>query len=94
MRLAGSNLQICLIVAPPALAGLLEKADESALLPYQIAVDLDIPIIRTGDLPDSYGVTDGRRIWVRRGLPLAVERQTVARLLSYISETVFISCAS
>lgn len=79
---------------PPALAGLLEKADESALLPYQIAVDLDIPIIRTGNLPDSYGVTDGRRIWVRRNLPLTVERQTVARLLSYISEPVFISCAS
>nr|DAW55171.1 MAG TPA: hypothetical protein [Caudoviricetes sp.] len=79
---------------PPALAELLEKADTNALLPYQIAVDLDIPIVRTDDLPDSYGVTDGRRIWVRRGLPLEVERETVARLLSYISESVFISCAS
>lgn len=79
---------------PPALAQLLEKADESSLLPYQIAIDLDIPIIRTADLPDSYGVTDGSRIWVRRGLPLAVERDTVARLLSHISETAFISRAS
>ena len=79
---------------PPALAELLEKADESALLPYQIAVDLDVPIIRTDDLPDSYGVTDGRRIWIRRGLPLEVERETVARLVSHISEAVFISCAS
>lgn len=79
---------------PPALAQLLEKADESALLPYQIAVDLDIPIIRTADLPNSYGVTDGSRIWVRRGLPLTVERDTVARLLSHISESVFIGRAS
>nr|DAT99707.1 MAG TPA: hypothetical protein [Caudoviricetes sp.] len=79
---------------PPALAELLEKADESAFLPYQIAVDLDVPIIRTDDLPDSYGVTDGSRIWIRRGLPLEVERETVARLLSHISETAFISCAS
>ena len=79
---------------PPALARLLEKADTNALLPYQIAVDLDIPIIRTESLPDSYGVTDGRRIWVRRGLPLAVERDTVAQLLSHISETAFISRAS
>lgn len=79
---------------PPALAQLLEKANESALLPYQIAVDLDIPIIRTADLPDSYGVTDGSHIWVRRGLPLTVERDTVTRLLSHISEAAFISRAS
>ena len=79
---------------PPALAGLLEKADESSLLPYQIAIDLDIPIIRTDSLPDSYGVTDGTRIWVRRGLPLEIERETVARLLSHISEAAFISRAS
>lgn len=79
---------------PPALAELLEKTDESTLLPYQIAVDLDVPIIRTDSLPDSYGVTDGRRIWVRKGLPLAVERETVARLLSYIYESALITCAS
>lgn len=79
---------------PPALAELLAKTDESALLPYQIAVDLDIPIVRTDSILDSYGVTDGSRIWVRRGLPLAVERDTVARLLSHISETAFISRAS
>lgn len=83
-----------MIAPPPALAWLLEKSDESALLPYQIAVDLDIPIIRTDDISDSYGVTDGRRIWIRRGLPLTVERETVARLLSHISETSFISRAS
>nr|DAE78638.1 MAG TPA: hypothetical protein [Caudoviricetes sp.] len=79
---------------PPALAQLLEKADESSLLPYQIAIDLDIPIIRTDSLPDSYGVTDGTRFWVRRGLPLEIERETVARLLSHISEAAFISRAS
>lgn len=79
---------------PPALVRLLEKADTNALLPYQIAVDLDIPIIRTDSLPDSYGVTDGRRIWVRRNLPLTVERDTVAQLLSHISEAAFISRAS
>ena len=79
--------------APPALAGLLEKADESSLLPYQIAIDLDIPIIRTDTVSKSLGVTDGRRIWIRRGLPLAVERETVARLLSHISEASFISRA-
>lgn len=78
---------------PPALAGLLEKSNESALLPYQIAVDLDIPIIRTDSISKSLGVTDGRRIWIRRGLPLAVERDTVARLLSHISATVYISRA-
>ena len=79
---------------PPALAEVLEKADTDAPLPYQIAVDLDVPIIRTDSLPDSYGLTDGRRIWVRRGLPLEIERETVVRLLSYMSEAVFISCAS
>lgn len=82
-----------MITPPPALAGLLEKIDESALLPYQIAVDLNIPIIRTDSISDSLGVTDGRRIWVQRDLPLTVERDTVARLLSHISETAFISRA-
>lgn len=82
------------MIAPPALAELLETADTETLLPYQIAIDLDVPIIRTDSLPDSYGLTDGRRIWVRRGLPLEIERETVVRLLSYISEAVFISCAS
>ena len=79
---------------PPALAQLLEKANESALLPYQIAVDLDIPIIRTDSISEPYGVTDGRRIWVQNDLPLTVERETVARLLSHISEATFISRAS
>lgn len=79
---------------PPALAELLEKADESALLPYQIAVDLGIPIIRTDSISESYGVTDGRHIWVQKGLPLEMERETVARLLSHISETIFICRAS
>ena len=79
---------------PPALAELLEKTDESALLPYQIAIDLDIPIIRTDSISESYGMTDGRRIWIHRGLPLAVERETVTQLLSHISETAFISRAS
>nr|DAT64125.1 MAG TPA: hypothetical protein [Caudoviricetes sp.] len=79
---------------PPALAELLEKADESTLQPYQIAIDLDIPIIRTDSISESYGMTDGRRIWIHRGLPLAVERETVAQLLSHISETAFISRAS
>ena len=79
---------------PPALALLLEKANESALLPYQIAINLDIPIIRTDSISESYGVTDGRRIWVRNDLPLTVERDTVARLLSYISASIFLSCAS
>lgn len=78
---------------PPALAGLLEKTDESSLLPYQIAVDLDIPIIRTDSISESFGVTDGSQIWIRRGLPIAVERETVAQLLSHISETAFISRA-
>lgn len=79
---------------PPALAGLLEKTDETSLLPYQIALDLDIPIIRTDSISKSLGVTDGSRIWIRRGLPLTLERETVARLLSHISETSFISRAS
>ena len=83
-------LNVC---PPPALAQLLEKADANTLLPYQIAVDLDIPIIRTDSGLDSCGVTDGKHIWVRRGLPLEVERETVARLLSHI-DAAFISRAS
>ena len=41
-------------------------------------------MLYTRRLTGSLGVTDGKRIWLRRGLPRAVERSTLAHELAHI----------
>lgn len=52
--------------------------------PYQLAEALEIPVMYTHRLTGSLGVTDGKRIWLRRGLTRAVERSTLAHELAHI----------
>ena len=52
--------------------------------PYQLAEALGIPVLYTRRLTGSLGVTDGKRIWLRRGLTRAVERSTLAHELAHV----------
>lgn len=52
--------------------------------PYQLAEALEIPVMYTRRLAGSLGVTDGKRIWLRRGLTQPVERSTLAHELAHI----------
>lgn len=52
--------------------------------PYQLAEALGVPILYTRRLSGSLGVTDGKRIWLRRGMTSAVERSTLAHELAHI----------
>lgn len=52
--------------------------------PYQLAEALGVPVLYTRRLTGSLGVTDGKRIWLRRGLPRAVERSTLAHELAHV----------
>lgn len=52
--------------------------------PYQLAEALGVPVQYTRRLTGSLGVTDGKRIWLRRGMTSAVERSTLAHELAHI----------
>lgn len=52
--------------------------------PYQLAEALGVPVLYTRRLIGSLGVTDGKRVWLRRGLKRAVERSTLAHELAHI----------
>ena len=52
--------------------------------PYQLAEALGVPVLYTRRLTGSLGVTDGKRIWLRRGMTAAVERSTLAHELAHI----------
>ena len=52
--------------------------------PYQLAEALGVPVLYTRRLSGSLGVTDGKRIWLRRGLTRAVERSTLAHELAHV----------
>ena len=52
--------------------------------PYQLAEALGVPVLYTRRLTGSLGVTDGRNVWLRRGLTRAVERSTLAHELAHI----------
>ena len=52
--------------------------------PYQLAEALGVPVLYTRRLSGSLGVTDGKRIWLRRGMTSAVERSTLAHELAHI----------
>jgi len=52
--------------------------------PYQLAEALGVPVLYTRRLTGSLGVTDGKRIWLRRGLTQPVERSTLAHELAHI----------
>lgn len=52
--------------------------------PYQLAEALGVPVLYTRRLTGSLGVTDGKRIWLRRGLTRAVERSTLAHELAHV----------
>ena len=52
--------------------------------PYQLAEALGIPVLYTRRLTGSLGVTDGKRIWLRRGMTRAVERSTLAHELAHV----------
>lgn len=52
--------------------------------PYQLAEALGVPVQYTRRLTGSLGVTDGKRIWLRRGLTQPVERSTLAHELAHI----------
>lgn len=52
--------------------------------PYQLADALGVPVLYTRRLTGSLGVTDGKRIWLRRGLTRVVERSTLAHELAHI----------
>lgn len=52
--------------------------------PYQLAEALGVPVLYTRRLTGSLGVTDGKHIWLRRGLPRAVERSTLAHELAHV----------
>lgn len=68
---------------------LLKKGEGTAHLrgpvdPYQLAEALGVPVLYTRRLTGSLGVTDGKRIWLRRGMTSAVERSTLAHELAHI----------
>ena len=52
--------------------------------PYQLTEALGVPVLYTRRLTGSLGVTDGKRVWLRRGLPRAVERSTLAHELAHV----------
>ena len=52
--------------------------------PYQLVEALGVPVLYTRRLTGSLGVTDGKRIWLRRGMTSAVERSTLAHELAHI----------
>lgn len=52
--------------------------------PYQLADALGVPVLYTRRLSGSLGVTDGKSIWLRRGLTQPVERSTLAHELAHI----------
>lgn len=52
--------------------------------PYQLAEALGVPVQYTRRLTGSLGVTDGKQIWLRRGLTQPVERSTLAHELAHI----------
>lgn len=52
--------------------------------PYQLAEALGVPVLYSRRLTGSLGVTDGKRIWLRRGMTSAVERSTLAHELAHI----------
>lgn len=52
--------------------------------PYQLAEALGVPVLYTRRLTGSLGVTDGKRIWLRRGLTQPVERSTLAHELAHV----------
>lgn len=52
--------------------------------PYQLAEALGVPVQYTRRLTGSLGVTDGKHIWLRRGLTQPVERSTLAHELAHI----------
>lgn len=52
--------------------------------PYQLAEALGVPVLYTRRLAGSLGVTDGKRVWLRRGLTRAVERSTLAHELAHV----------
>lgn len=52
--------------------------------PYQLAEALGVPVLYTRRLTGLLGVTDGKRIWLRRGMTSAVERSTLAHELAHI----------
>lgn len=52
--------------------------------PYQLAEALGVPVLYTRRLTGLLGVTDGKSIWLRRGLTRAVERSTLAHELAHI----------
>lgn len=52
--------------------------------PYQLAEALGVPVLYTRRLSGSLGVTDGKRVWLRRGLTQPVERSTLAHELAHI----------
>lgn len=52
--------------------------------PYQLADALGVPVLYTRRLTGSLGVTDGKSIWLRRGLTQPVERSTLAHELAHI----------
>ena len=66
------------------------KEDEGAahlrgpIDPYPLAEALGVPVLYTRRLTGSLGVTDGKRVWLRRGLTRAVERSTLAHELAHI----------
>ena len=52
--------------------------------PYQLAEALGVPVLYTRRLAGSLGVTDGKKVWLRRGMTRAVERSTLAHELSHV----------
>lgn len=52
--------------------------------PYQLAEALGVPVLYTRRLTGSLGVTDGKKVWLRRGLTQPVERSTLAHELAHI----------
>lgn len=52
--------------------------------PYQLAEALGVPVLYTRRLAGSLGVTDGKKVWLRRGMTRAVERSTLAHELAHL----------
>ena len=52
--------------------------------PYQLAEALGVPVLYTRRRTGSLGVTDGKRVWLRRGLTRAVERSTLAHEMAHV----------
>lgn len=52
--------------------------------PYQLAEALGVPVLYTRGLTGSLGVTDGKGVWLRRGMTQPVERSTLAHELAHV----------